>query len=194
MPYCAGCGKELPGEVKFCPRCGVATGSTGVVGVALSQTQANLTPGPLGQTFGDKVARYALAIALGLPVAILAGIDAGLMVGGGETGGSANTMVFLSTWAAVAFYASRTSPSRRVFGRTCILYSVAAFLLPISAIIFSIVVGSRLVGAEQDSLGQAGVAIGVGLAGTIILVISFVFGLFTGTIGVILGYFSLRTR
>ena len=84
----------------------------------------------------------------------------------------AMTVVWLASWSAVAFYASRAGTPRRVFSRTAVIYAVGAFALPVSAVIFMFVAGGRLVGAEEDELAQVGSAIGVGLAGAVIVAVT----------------------
>ena len=105
-----------------------------------------------------------LAILLALPVGLLLGANAGLLVGGGETGGAATTIVWLLTWPTIAFYASRRALLRRVFGRTAVVYGVGAFGLPVSALIFMFVVGGEVIGAEEGDAAQVGAVIGTALA------------------------------
>lgn len=138
--------------------------------------------------------RVLLAIGLGLPVSLLLAGNAALVTGGRETGGAAMLVVWLLSWPAVALYASRAVTPRRVFSRTAVIYAVGAFALPVSALIFTLVAGAQVVGAEEDELARGFAVIGAGLAGTVIVAVAAVFGLFTGVIAAMLAYLARRNH
>jgi hypothetical protein len=65
MQYCASCGKELSSEVRFCPQCGIAVGSTGVVGVASGENQGELDQRSSGTKKTSKPIKHRKLIIVG---------------------------------------------------------------------------------------------------------------------------------
>ena len=141
----------------------------------------------------DIAKRTIIAVGLSLPVAVLASINLGLMVGGGETGGTVSLLGFLIAWVAMTIFAARQAEPRKIFARTAVAYAVAAFALPVAALVFTFVVGASALTDSASEAEQAGAIIGTGLAGTALVIIAAVFGFFTGVIAAILGYFLSRS-
>ena len=133
--------------------------------------------------------RIVIALVLSVPVAVLVSIDLGLLVGGGETGGTVSLWAFLVAWVALTIFAARHTESRRIVARTAIAYAVAAFALPVATLVFTFVVGASAVSDSPSEAEQVGAIIGTGLAGTALAIIAAVFGFFTGIIAVVIGYF-----
>lgn len=62
------------------------------------------------------------------------------------------------------------------------LTEIAFFLLPISAIVFTFVIGAKAVNSTNDGAEQAGAAIGMAIGGTFIVILAFIIGLIGGII------------
>lgn len=58
--------------------------------------------------------------------------------------------------------------------------SILSFLLPVSAIIFSFIFGGTQITQAEQGVGQAGAALGSVIGGSLIIGLSFVFGLSLG--------------
>lgn len=139
-----------------------------------------------------RIKRVLLAVALALPISLLLGYEANLLTGGGEAGGYAYAVVWLAAWPLLAFYLSRPTHLRTVWGRSCIAFALVAFALPIATIIFAIIHSYQLIGAEETETGQAMMGFAAIIAGGAMVVMAFVLSLFTGIIALLLGRLALR--
>ena len=136
--------------------------------------------------------RSPVAMILALPLSFLLGVDMGFFAGLGEAGGIVMGITRVAGWILITLYLTWSSSVRIIWGKSCIAYAIIAFLLPIASIVLSIIFGGQAVSQSESGLEQAGAVIGAGIAGILLLIISFTFGLFTGFIGLTLGYFALR--
>ncbi len=139
------------------------------------------------------VMRFVVAIVASLPVAIIASISLTLAVGGGGVGEVVAWVSFVLVWIAMSAYAVQLVEVKRVFGRTALGYAIAAFSLPVAALLFTFVSGAEAMLSAESEGEQAAAAIIVGFFGAAIVVVSLVFGLFTEAIAAILAHVTLRS-
>lgn len=98
---------------------------------------------------------------------------------------TANTKLgigFLIIWAIVVWSVWQLNEKNHIMERLFRLTEIAFFLLPVSAIILSFVLGSKAVGSTTNEFEQAGAAIGTAIGGTFIVVLAFIFGVIGGII------------
>ena len=131
--------------------------------------------------------RYTSAMVLALPATCLAIFDIHLLAGG-QLSGELAFWLWLILWGLVSVALSTASTIRMVWGKACLAYAVSAFLLPIAGIIFPVVFASLELGPTTSFVDAAGLA----AASVILLVLTFVVGLFSGFLSLALGYFALR--
>lgn len=92
-------------------------------------------------------------------------------------------IAFLLLWAGMIFYLYDLKEKNAVYFKAFRATEIALFLLPISAFILMAVLGSQsLTAAGDDAAAQAGTAIGLAIAGPIVLVVSFIIGISGGIV------------
>lgn len=89
---------------------------------------------------------------------------------------------FLVIWAVMVWSVWQLNEKNHVLERLFKLTEIAFFLLPLSAIIFTFVLGSKAVSSTASDAGQAGAAIGVAIGGTFVIILAFIIGLAGGII------------
>jgi hypothetical protein len=139
--------------------------------------------------FGKIVA----GIVMGLIIWILASMVFGLAAGGGEGGGKFGLWAGLAAAVLTLILALTAARGRYAWGRGMLVAGLLCFAMPLAGILFTGIVGSsHMATAPSGSAQQAGAAIGVGLAGTAITIVSGVIGFFLGLIFLVSAYFLLR--
>jgi hypothetical protein len=89
---------------------------------------------------------------------------------------------FIVIWAILIWSAWKFNEKNHIIERYFRLSEIALFLLPISAIILTFVIGSQAINSTSDSFAQAGAAVGTAIGGTFIVIISFIIGIVGGII------------
>lgn len=89
---------------------------------------------------------------------------------------------FLIIWALMIWSVWQFTEKNYIFERFFRLTEISFFLLPLSAIVFSFVLGSKAVSSTTNEFGQAGAAIGMAIGGTFIVILSFIIGVTGGII------------
>lgn len=117
-----------------------------------------------------------LKILLALLPAVVFNINYGMMSGGGAG------WAFFLIWALVVWSVWEFTEKNHIMERFFRLTEIGFFLLPLSAIILSFVLGAKAVGSTTDNAAQAGAAIGTAIGGTFITVLCFIFGVILGVI------------
>lgn len=117
-----------------------------------------------------------LKILLALLPAVVFNINYGMMSGGGAG------WAFFIIWALVVWSVWEFTEKNHIMERFFRLTEIGFFLLPLSAIILSFVLGAKAVGSTTDNAAQAGAAIGTAIGGTFITVLCFIFGVILGVI------------
>jgi hypothetical protein len=155
--------------------------------------------------------RSPMAMVLAIPIALIFGFESAFAFGLGDSGLQVMGWVFLWGWLLLTGYLTWSASIRIIWGKTCIAYAIVAFLFPVAAIAFSFVFSAQetaafagivvLVIAELLGTAFAGIVVlvidellGTAFAGIVVLVIAFTLGLFTGLIGLTLGYYALRNQ
>ncbi len=139
--------------------------------------------------------RILIAILGSLPVAVVAAVSLGLAINLGE---ALSTIFFWIVWGGATLYTVREVEFKRVFGRTAIAYSVAAFTLPLTAAVFAVTafgaVESSMSEAEGALEGFIWIIFGAALLEIflVIAVVAGVFGVITGIVAVLLARRLLR--
>lgn len=98
------------------------------------------------------------------------------------TGNKLVGLGFLILWFVMIWNVAEFEEKNKIIERLLRLTEVAFFLLPISAIILTFVLGNEAVTTAGSELEQAGAAIGTMIGGTFVVGIAFVIGLFFGII------------
>jgi len=98
------------------------------------------------------------------------------------TANKAVGIVFIILWAFIIFTAWSFTERNHIFERYFRLTEVGLFLMPLSGLIMTFVLGSQAMGSTTDELSQAGAAIGTAIGGTFIVGIAFVVGIPVGII------------
>jgi len=91
-------------------------------------------------------------------------------------------IAFLIIWALMIWSVYQFTEKNHIIERYFRLTEISFFLLPLSAIIFSFVLGSKAVSSTTNGFEQAGAALGTAIGGTFIVVLSFIIGLAGGVI------------
>ena len=89
---------------------------------------------------------------------------------------------FLIIWALMIWSVWQFTEKNYILERFFRLTEISFFLLPLSAIVFSFVLGSKAVSSTTSEAGQAGAAIGMAIGGTFVVIISFIIGIIGGII------------
>ena len=190
---CPACGQVVPLPTPVC-QCGhqfrtgfVAPNLTQMVSIPAAGLPNALLPipppGPVdsliqsGAVQGAPNRHLALKICLALIPAIIFTQDYAWM-----TLNAYLELAFLSIWALMIWSAFQLSERNRVIERFLILTEIGLFMLPLSAIVFTIAFGSREVSSAAPGAEQTGAALGTMLGGTFAVAIGFVIGLAGGVI------------
>jgi hypothetical protein len=91
-------------------------------------------------------------------------------------------IAFLIVWALMIWSAWRFTEKNHILERYFRLTEISFFLLPLSAIVFSFVLGSQAVSSTSNEFEQAGAALGTAIGGTFAVVLAFIIGLAGGVI------------
>lgn len=89
---------------------------------------------------------------------------------------------FLIIWVLMILSAWQLTEKNHIMERLYRLTEIAFFLLPISAIILSFVIGSKAVETATSEATQAGAAIGTAIGGTFVVILAFIIGVIGGII------------
>ena len=89
---------------------------------------------------------------------------------------------FLLIWALMIWSVAQFTEKNQVLERLFRQTEIGFFLLPVSAIVLTFVLGAQSVSSTTSSAGQAGAAIGTAIGGTFAVILSFIFGLTGGVI------------
>ncbi len=96
---------------------------------------------------------------------------------------------FFVLWAAMVWYVWGLQDKNAVVFKLLRATEIGFFLLPISAIVLTFIIGATSMSSSQNEFEQAGAAIGTAIGGTFAVGLGFVIGLFGG---VIMHLFSSR--
>ncbi len=91
-------------------------------------------------------------------------------------------IAFLIIWALMIWSVYQFTEKNHIIERFFRLTEISFFLLPLSAIVFSFVLGSKAVSSTTNGAEQAGAALGTAIGGTFVVVLSFIIGLAGGVI------------
>jgi len=91
-------------------------------------------------------------------------------------------IAFLIIWALMIWSVYQFTEKNHIIERFFRLTEISFFLLPLSAIVFSFVLGSKAVSSTTNGFEQAGAALGTAIGGTFVVVLSFIIGLAGGVI------------
>ena len=130
--------------------------------------------------------KIAIGLIAGLPASWIVVLDLALVTGLNDCASGIFALVWLLSWGTLAYISSRAASARRAFGRASLAYSIAAFALPVAATAYTVASAAN----AEDSFELLGAAV----AGSVLIAIGVVFGFFTGIIGALLAYFSLKGR
>lgn len=89
---------------------------------------------------------------------------------------------FLIIWALMIWSVWQFTEKNYILERFFRLTEISFFLLPLSAIVFAFVLGSKAISSTTSEAGQAGATIGTAIGGTFIVIISFIIGIIGGII------------
>jgi hypothetical protein len=89
---------------------------------------------------------------------------------------------FLIIWALMIWSVWQFTEKNNILERFFRLTEISFFLLPISAIVFAFVLGSKAVSSTTNEASQAGAALGTAIGGTFVVVVSFIIGIIGGII------------
>lgn len=98
------------------------------------------------------------------------------------TGNKALGLGFLAIWFVMIWSAWQLTEKYHISERLLRLTELGFFLLPISAVIYTFVIGARVVGSAGSEAQQAGAALGTAIGGTFVVGLMFVVGLIGGII------------
>lgn len=91
-------------------------------------------------------------------------------------------IAFLVIWALMVWNVWQFTEKNHIMERFFMLTEIAFFLLPLSAIVFSFVLGSQAVSSTTNEFEQAGAAIGTAIGGTFVVILAFIIGIIGGII------------
>lgn len=111
-------------------------------------------------------------------IAILASFHANLLF----QNSNATLIGFFLVLALSIYYSNKKGDKEEVVHLQYKTLSILSFLLPVSAIIFTLVFTGSAVGEETSEAAKAGAAIGSAIGGGIIIVITFIAGLSLGIV------------
>ncbi len=101
---------------------------------------------------------------------------------GWMTGNKMLGTAFLLLWISMVWFLLHAEDKHEVLHKVFRASEIGCFLLPISALILTFVVGSMAINSTDSGAAQAGAAIGTAIGGMFAVGIGFVFGLFGGII------------
>ncbi len=140
------------------------------------------------------IGKVIAAIIMGIMGGLIGMILAGMSVGGGETGGSIGIWAFLVGLVLMIALALTAKTARKAWGRTTLVSGLMGFLLPLSGLLFTTVVGTQAVQEASGDAEQIGAAIGLAIGGGIVTGVLGVIGFFLGIFFVVASYFLLREK
>lgn len=91
-------------------------------------------------------------------------------------------LAFLIIWGVMIWSVLQLMDRNHILERLFRLTEISFFMLPISAIVFTFIFGSRAITLSGGGLEQAGATLGTAIGGTFIVVLSFIIGLTGGII------------
>lgn len=89
---------------------------------------------------------------------------------------------FLIIWGLMIWSVWQFTEKNYILERFFRLTEISFFLLPLSAIVFAFVLGSKAVSSTTDEFAQAGAAIGTAIGGTFAVILAFIIGVIGGII------------
>lgn len=98
------------------------------------------------------------------------------------TGNKIIGIAFLVLWLLMIWYVSKLQDKNKIIHDLLRATEIGFFLLPISALVLTFVIGSKVIDSSQSGAEQAGAAIGTAIGGAFAVGIGFVVGLFGGII------------
>lgn len=101
---------------------------------------------------------------------------------GWMTGNKLLGAAFLVLWAAMVWYVWDLQDKNAVLYKLLRATEIGFFLLPISAIVLTFIIGSTAINSSQNEFEQAGAAIGTAIGGAFAVGLGFVIGLSGGVI------------
>lgn len=90
-------------------------------------------------------------------------------------------IAFLVLWALCVWLVLRIEDKAKIISQLLRIAEIGLFLLPISALVLTFVMGSQVV-TSTEGAAQAGAAIGVGIAGMMAVLLGFIIGVAGGVI------------
>lgn len=126
--------------------------------------------------FVHRLVRLVFGLLLLFPVSLIIAFDAFALAISESAGAIAAAVSFLVAWLVGGFFASSPRSFARIYGRACVAYAVAAFVLPVAGIVFVVTGG----------FGEGEVGLRFFFA-----FLAVVFGLFTGINAAVLGQLTL---
>ena len=97
-----------------------------------------------------------------------------------------------AVWIGLTIYTAGGLTNRRIFGRAALAYSIAAFVLPVAMVAYTVIYAHGAIATEETEVARSSAAIGTAIGGSILIALATIFGLFTGIIGSMLAHFTLR--
>lgn len=91
-------------------------------------------------------------------------------------------IAFLIIWGLMLWNVWQFTEKNYIIERYFRLTEIAFFFLPLSAIVFSFVLGSQTVSSTTNEFEQAGAAIGTAIGGTFVVILAFIIGIIGGII------------
>lgn len=98
------------------------------------------------------------------------------------TGNKIIGIAFLILWASMVWYVIDLEDKNRILEKLIRALEIGFFLLPISALILTFIVGSQVADLTDNEFAQAGAAVGTAIGGIFAVGASFVIGFFGGII------------
>jgi hypothetical protein len=98
------------------------------------------------------------------------------------TGNKIVGIAFLVFWVLFIWFVSKVSNKNKIIHDSLRISEIGFFLLPISALALTFILGSNAINTSTSGAEQAGAAIGTAIGGTFVVGIAFVIGLFGGII------------
>jgi hypothetical protein len=91
-------------------------------------------------------------------------------------------IAFLIIWVLMIWSVWQFTEKNHIVERLFRLTEISFFLLPLSAVVFSFVLGSKTVSSTTNEFELAGAALGTAIGGTFVVILSFIIGIAGGVI------------